>query len=317
MFEATRPRLTGLAYRLLGSISDAQDAVQDTYVKWVTYRGPMPETPAAWLSRVCTNTCLDRLKAADRKRIDYVGPWIPDQIQTEFDTGPEDAAEIASSLTTAFLMVLDRLTPRERAAFLLHDIFDMSYDETADVLGLGVANCRQLAARARSHVTQDKARHVPATDNQTALLGAFQLAVETGETAQLGALLRADTDLRADSGGKVAAIRRVITGDARICAFVSTVLTPAWAGKDITPVPINGTLGLMVRDDGRVHAAVSFGWGQDRAVRQIYVQRHPDKLALLTATTGLADAGGALLMRSKLGLGTGSNGKENGPSHSG
>ncbi|MGP5069716.1 MULTISPECIES: sigma-70 family RNA polymerase sigma factor [Psychrobacter] len=154
-FEAARSRLIGLAYRLLGSISDAQDAVQDTYIKWVLHEDNV-DIPIAWLTRVCTNHCLDQLQSAHHKRVDYVGQWLPEPIQIEFEDTIEKQIEMASSLTTAFLLLLERLTPKERAAYILHDIFSMSFDEVAAILELQPANCRKLATRAREHVIKNK-----------------------------------------------------------------------------------------------------------------------------------------------------------------
>ncbi len=296
IFEAVRPRLMGLAYRMLGSVSDAQDAVQDTYLKWATYEGPKLHSPAAWLSRVCTNLCLDRLKSAHRVRVDYVGPWIPDQIQTDFDAGPEDRAEIASSLTTAFLLLMERLRPKERAAYLLHDIFGMSFDQVAIALDLQPANCRQLAKRARHFVTQESVRHVPDEPRQSELLAAFQSALETGNTEGLAIALHADATMRADSGGKTLALRDVIESVPDICAFISGVLSPAWTGMRLSVRTINGQLGFVVEDGARLHASVSFSYDPDESLRHIFILRHPDKLSRLSETRGIPASSGALFL---------------------
>ncbi|WP_206540292.1 RNA polymerase sigma factor SigJ [Leisingera sp. ANG-M1] len=294
-FEAARPHLTGLAYRLLGSVSDAQDAVQDTFLKWMTYPEPV-ESPPAWFTRVCTNRCLDMLKSARHQRVDYIGPWIPDQLQTEFEPGAEQQLELSSSLTTAFLLLLERLTPKERAAYLLHDIFAMPFQEIAEVLDLKPANCRKLAARARSLVTQSTVRHAPSQARQAELLNAFETALQTGDTADLGALLRADADLRADSGGRVQAVRDVLTGQNAICAFVKTVLIHAWAGMRITRQSVNGSLALILHEGAALHATVSFGCDAQGNIAQIYILRHPDKLRQLGATkTSLSQSGGMQL----------------------
>lgn len=294
IFEAVRPRLMGLAYRMLGSISDAQDAVQDAYVKWATYDGPDIQSPAAWLSRVCTNGCLDRLKSAQRTRVDYVGPWIPDQIQTDYDPGPEERIELASSLTTAFLLLLERLTPKERAAYLLHDIFGMSFDEVAAVLELQPANCRKLAARARQFVAQGNVRHVPDEAHQSELLAAFHAALKTGNTDTLAQALHADASLRADSGGKAVAVRHVIEGRRYICHFVSTVLSPAWSDMRLSVRPINGMQGLLIEDGDSLYASVSFAYNSDGHVRDIFILRHPDKLNRLRGTRSRSTRAGGL-----------------------
>ena len=268
--------------------------MQDTHIKWATYEGPVIETPAAWLSRVCTNGCLDRLKAAHGQRVDYVGPWIPDQIQTDYDAGPEERAEIASSLTTAFLLLLERLTPKERAAYLLHDIFGMSFEDVASVLDLQPANCRKLAARARGFVEAGNVRHVPDEARQSELLLAFQSALRTGDASGLAHVLRADADLRADSGGKVVAVRHAIEGPHHICRFISDVLSPAWNEMALSVRTVNGLLGLVVENDSGLHASVSFSYEPDGRVRHVFVMRHPDKLNLLTETSSTSAKAGAL-----------------------
>ncbi|WP_425038577.1 RNA polymerase sigma factor SigJ [Primorskyibacter sp. S187A] len=294
IFEEQRPRLTGIAYRMLGSVSDAQDVVQDTYLRWVTYDGPAIDAPAAWLSRVCTNRCLDRLKSAHKTRVDYVGPWIPDQIQTEYVASAEEQVEIASSLTTAFLLLLERLTPKERAAYLLHDIFGMPFDEVAASLDLNTANCRKLAARARRFVTQSHVRHIPNEQRQAELMEAFRSALATGDTGGLVHVLHAETTLRADSDGKAAAIRRVIEGRGDVCRFVAGVLSPAWRGMRLSIKKINGLLGLVVEDGAIPFASVTFAYDAEGCVRDFFILRHPDKLSQLGETLSTAAGGGAL-----------------------
>lgn len=294
VFEAARPQLTGLAYRLLGSISDAQDAVQDTYLKWLTHSGTEIENPPAWLTRVCTNCCLDRLKSAHVKRVDYVGQWIPEQLQTEFEGNAEESLELNSSLTTAFLLLLERLTPKERAAYLLHDIFGQSFDEIAEALEMQPANCRKLAARARGFVTQNKVRFIPDETRQSQLVAAFQMAIESGDTHTLGRMLRSDSDLRADSGGRVVAVADILEGAAQICDFVSNVLSRAWAPLRITQETINGLSGLVIRNGDAIHATISFAYDQEGLVSNIYIMRNPKKLALTAATKGVVARSGAL-----------------------
>ena len=294
---AARPQLLGIAYRLLGSIADAEDAVQDTGVKWLAHDGAAPDSPAAWLTRVCTNRCLDMLKSSARSRTDYVGPWLPEQLQTTVGDSAEDQLAVASSLTTAFLLLLERLTPKERAAYLLHDIFAMPYDEVAQVLGLAPANCRQLAARGRRFVAQNKVRHIPDRQRQSDLLQAFEMALRTGDTAAFGAMLGDDADLRADSGGKVPAVHHVLIGRREICDFISGILFRAWSTSEMSPQMINGTLGLVIRDADRIHAATSFAIDVDGSVRSVFILRHPDKLSRLASTVGKADPTGELTLQ--------------------
>ncbi|WP_425450384.1 sigma-70 family RNA polymerase sigma factor [Virgifigura deserti] len=142
VFEETRPRLLGLAYRILGSRADTEDAVQDTFLKWRKADRDKIETPAAWLTTICTRRCLDLLRSAHKSRVDYVGAWLPEPIHTPIDDGTENTLSLASSLTTAFLLMLERLTPKEWAAYLLHDIFDVSYAEVAETLDIRESTCR-------------------------------------------------------------------------------------------------------------------------------------------------------------------------------
>ena len=294
VFELSRPRLMGLAYRLLGSVSDAQDIVQDTYLKWISYSGSEIENPVGWLSRVCTNRCLDQLNSARHQRLDYVGSWIPDQIQTEFEASAEEKVEIASSLTTAFLLLLERLTPKERAAYLLHDVFSMPFDEVARVLDMQSVNCRKLATRARAYVAKNNVRHVPEKQHQEKLLEAFQQAIRTGDVDGLGTMLRADSDLRADSGGKVQAVRDVIVGHNAICRFIENILSHAWRDMTIMTQVLNGTLGLVIVDEGKVHAALSFGYDAKGQISQIYIMRHPGKLKQMISAKGILSKSGAI-----------------------
>ncbi|MBS7455575.1 RNA polymerase sigma factor SigJ [Coralloluteibacterium stylophorae] len=278
-FEAVRPRLLGLAYRILGSHADAEDAVQDTFLKWQADEREAVANPAAWLTTVCTRHCLDMLRAGDRARVDYVGPWLPEPVQTAADAG-EDVA-MAASLTTAFLLALQRLTPKERAAYLLYEIFDMPYPDVARTLGLQEPACRQLVARARGHIERGKVRQVTPPDRQRRLLDAFGEAVATGSTSRLARLLAADVRLSADGGGKVSATRRIMRGPAEVLRFVEAGLHVWWAGAAIEEVALNGGRGLLVRDGGGITAAVSFGYDADGRLGDIFVMRNPDKLARL------------------------------------
>lgn len=294
VFEKARPQLMGIAYRLLGTIADAEDAVQDTGLKWLNYSGPPLDEPAAWLVKVCTNRCLDILKSAHRTRLDYVGPWLPDHLHTETEGDAEAALEFSGSLNTAFLLLLDRLTPKERAAYLLHDIFGKPFDEVAGILGLSAPNCRQLAVRARKFIQKGHARQTLPADKQTELLSVFQQALETGDTRELGLILSADADLRADSGGKVIAVRDVLSGREMLADFISGILHPAWSGSNIEVQSINGSLGLRVTDNGAAIASISFAFDTDGRIEHVFIMRNPDKLVRTFARTGRFGSDGAL-----------------------
>src|SRR5437773_1761997 len=199
VFEDARPRLLGLAYRILGSRADAEDAVQDCFFKWRDADRAQIQTPLAWLSSVCTRRCLDLLRVGDRARVNYVGPWLPEPIHPATPPALDD--KLATSLTTAFLLLLERLTPKERAAYLLHEIFDQPYAEIAAMLEMDEAACRKLVSRARQNIDHDRVRHVTPKETQDDLLHAFQWAVMSGSTNQLAALLSSDIRLTTDTGG--------------------------------------------------------------------------------------------------------------------
>ncbi|WP_170378817.1 sigma-70 family RNA polymerase sigma factor [Ruegeria atlantica] len=296
-FEKARPQLMGIAYRLLGVVAEAEDAVQDTAYKWFSATGPLPDKPVAWLTTVCTNRCLDILKSARRRRTDYVGPWLPEQFESESTLDVESQLEIASSLSTAFLLLLERLTPRERAAYLLHDIFGMAHQDIGQTLGLSTENSRKLASRARRMVSQENVRFVPSAERQKELLEKFRVAIQTGDTHELVKSLSQDVDLRADSGGKVTAITHILEGVEAVLNFFSEVLSPAWNSLQFEMRTVNGCPGLLIWEDDVLHALVSFSVDADQTIRSIFIQRHPEKLELLLEKKGRPQVDGSLFLQ--------------------
>lgn len=283
-FEEASPMLLGLAYRILGSRADAEDAVQDTFLRWQRADKAMIENSAAWLRTICTRRCIDLLRSAHRARVDYVGAWLPEPIQTTAGDDAGNALALASSLTTAFLLLLERLTPKERAAYLLHEIFDVPYPEIAAALDIQESACRKLVSRARAHVEQAKVRHTTPFDRQDELLAAFEAAVASGATDQLATLLADDIALSADSGGKVPAIDRVLHGRAEVLDFVAQSLRQYWGGYRWVAAPINGGRGVILEKDGVAAASVSFAYDEAGRATNIYIMRNPDKLARLSRT---------------------------------
>ena len=282
-FEESRPRLLGLAYRILGSVADAEDAVQDTYVKWAAADPRRIDNAQAWLTTVCTRRCLDLLRAAHRSRVDYVGAWLPEPVQTAMPPESEGEGALAGSLTTAFLLMLERLTPKERAAYLLREIFDMPYAQVAATLDVGEAACRKLVSRARAHVGRTEIRHVAPPDQQGRLLAAFRSAVTSGNTGPLAALLSGEVRLRTDGGGRVPALLEILEGKAPVMAFLSDRLSQYWTDFGWRPADINGAGGFVLEQDGATVAAVSFGYDVAGLATDIFIMRNPDKLARLVA----------------------------------
>jgi RNA polymerase sigma factor (sigma-70 family) len=283
VFAERRPMLLGLAYRMLGSRADAEDAVQDTFLKWSNADRSGIDNPAAWLTTACTRRCIDLLRSAHKTRVDYVGAWLPEPIHVPSTDMSDETPALASSLTTAFLLMLERLTPKERAAYLLHEIFEQSYPEIAQALGLQEPAVRQHVSRARRNIEHAKVRHVTPADQQERLLAAFQDAVTSGSTGTLATLLSDEIALAADGGGRVAAIREVLHGPAAVLAFVDK-LHRWWDGLRWTAVEINGTRGAVITRDGATIASVSFALDEAGRATGIYIMRNPDKLSGLAAS---------------------------------
>lgn len=279
LFETRRPFLTGLAYRILGSLAEAEDAVQDTWLKWRGAERGAISNPAGWLTAACTRRCIDMLRSARRARVDYVGAWLPEPIQTMTDETPESAAELSSSLSLAFLLVLERLAPKERAAYLLREIFDQPYEDVAGALGVQEAACRKLVSRARSRIGRAEPGSVVPKDRQEKLLAAFQTAITTGTTAQLAALMTEDIELRADGGGKALALLHPLAGKADVLGFLGETLHQHWQGYTWQPVDINGTRGALVFDGAQIVASICLACDVEGRLTGIYIMRNPDKLA--------------------------------------
>jgi len=278
IFEQARPRLLGLAYRILGSRADAEDAVQDAFIKWQGADRDAIDNPDGWLTTVCARRCIDMLQAAHRTRVDYVGTWLPEPVFTV--TADDDALELSSSLSTAFLLMLERLTPKERAAYLLHDILDMPYDDGAKTLDLAEPACRKLISRARQNIDRDKVRHVTPLALQEKLLAAFQDAASGGDMNRFAALLSDDIELSVDSGGKVPAIARTLHGKADILEFLENAQR-WWYSYRWVEMDLNGGRGVVLIGDGEPITAMSFAYDEEGRATNIYVMRNPDKLARL------------------------------------
>jgi RNA polymerase sigma-70 factor (ECF subfamily) len=280
VFETQRSLLMGLAYRILGSRADAEDAVQDTFLKWREADHGAIANAGSWLTTACTRRCIDLLRSAHRSRVDYVGSWLPEPIHTAVDDMQAEHASLASSLSTAFLLMLERLTPKERAAYLLHEIFDRPYPEIAQILEIQEAACRKLVSRARDNIEQAHVRHVTPRPQQEQLLAAFESAVLSGDTRGLAGLLADDIALRADGGGKATAVRETLHGRPRVLDFL-TVMQRYWSDLRWVFMEINGSRGLALEQDGEAVASVSFAYDEEGRVSEIFIMRNPDKLGRL------------------------------------
>ncbi|MEM8744071.1 MAG: RNA polymerase sigma factor SigJ [Pseudomonadota bacterium] len=277
-FDKARPRLWGLAYRMLGSAADADDAVQDTWLRWQTAAHAEIRSPEAWLTSVCSRLCIDMLRAAHRSRVDYVGPWLPEPLLGETAADPQDAAELASSLSMAFLLLLERLSPAERAAYLLYDVFDHGYEDIAAVLDRKPEACRQLVSRARKHLRDGKARFSESSDGQNRLLDEFLSALRSGETDRLASLLAEDAELWTDGGGKVLAQTQVIHGKAEIARILVMIWDAAWHALEFSEETVNGRPGLVLREGEETVGVLSLSEAPDEKISGVFVVRNPDKL---------------------------------------
>lgn len=287
-FEPHRRRLLGLAYRMLGSIAEAEDAVQEAYLRWHDTDREHVDEPRAFLMTTTTRICLDVLKSARVRREEYVGPWLPDPVIDTSSLAPDAQTELAEDLSVALLLALDRLSPAERAAFLLHDVFDYSFAQVAEALGKNAAACRQLAARARTHV-RDHRPGVPgrASDRDvpkhTQLLSAFITATRTGDLVALTSMLAADAKVVTDGGGKVPAALNVIEGADRAAAFLVGATRKGWRDEySLRFDTINGLPGVVITAPGGAVQTNAFEIDGD-VITAIYVVRNPDKLKHLTS----------------------------------
>ena len=290
-FEPHRRRLLGLAYRMLGSLAEAEDAVQDAYLRWHAVDRDHVTDPRAFLTTATTRICLDVQRSARARREEYVGPWLPEPVVDTKALAPDAQTELAEDLSIALLLALDRLSPLERAAFLLHDVFDCSFSEVARALDRSEAACRQLASRARTHVREARPRDesvardraADATTRHEELVVAFVDAARSGDLDALMSMLAKDARLVADGGGKVQAALNVIDGANRIARFIIGVRAKGFSeGTTLRFGLVNGLPGLIAYStDGSVET-VAFEIEDDR-IRTIYSVRNPDKLKHLTS----------------------------------
>lgn len=269
-FDPLRPKLIRVAYRMLGSVADAEDAVQEAFVRWMGADRAAVREPEAFLRRIVTRLCLDQLKSARRQRETYIGPWLPDPVVEE---APEE------DVTLPLMLALERLSPLERAAFLLHDVFGVAFDEIAGTLDRDAAACRQLAARARAHVREARPRFRVEQQRGLELAEAFFNASRTGDMTALGAMLAADVSVHSDGGGKRAAAIQAVLGFKHVMKLHKSlaVLFRKYGSRLVRTGFVNGLPGFVTMEaDGEIQTtALEIEEGR---VAAIYITRNPDKL---------------------------------------
>lgn len=284
-FQNYRPLLFAIAYRMLGSASDAEDVLQDAYIRWTTAAATPLQSPKAFLSTIVSRLCLDRLKSARAVREHYFGTWLPEPVLTiDGDTEMFQSLEQRESLSFAFLVLLESLTPQERAVFLLHEVFEYEYSEIAEMLQLSQPNCRQLFHRAKQRIAERRPRYTPTIEQQQLLLERFSAATGHGDIQALTALLAEDVLYQADGGGKVPSAARPVAGREAVIKLHLGVMRNVLGAEaerwSITVAPINGNLAFLAwLDQTLTTVMIPVITGQE--ITSILVVRNPDKLHYL------------------------------------
>jgi RNA polymerase sigma-70 factor (ECF subfamily) len=277
-FQQHRPRLFGIAYRMLGSRTDTEDILQDAYLRW--HRGASEElrSPEAWLVTTVTRLCIDRLRAARTERAHYVGPWLPEPLIGETAPAADARAELSSSLSIAFLVVLEQLEPDERAAFLLHEVFDTGYAEIAEILGKSHAACRQIVSRARKRVRGRRPRAQVSDAARRSVLERFANAIHMQDKAALLELVAEKASWTSDGGGRTRAALKVICGRERVVRFVLAVLGRHTDRFAFEMTSVNGEPALAIRAEGNLFSVITVRTDGLR-ILDVYTVLNPNKLA--------------------------------------
>jgi len=276
-FASLRPRLFSIAYRMLGTRADAEDVLQDAWLRWHGADQAQLQSAEAWLVTVTTRLSIDRLRARKTEREAYIGWWLPEPLVELDERTPESAAELASDVSVAFMWVLERLSPEERAAFLLRQVFDHDYKDIADMLGKSEASCRQLVHRAQGRVQQEQPRFDVPRDTHRELLATFMQAASSGDRAAMKALMSDQVQLVADGGGKVTAFLHIVRGAGRVSGVFWSLRNQFPDKVSYRTATINGEPGLLRYVDGKIESAQSFIVDDGRIVA-VFVMRNPDKL---------------------------------------
>jgi RNA polymerase sigma-70 factor (TIGR02957 family) len=283
VFEASRRKLQGIAYRMLGSVHDAEEVVQDAWLRWREVEDHSElVSPEAWLVTTASRLALDRLRAAKVRREHYPGLWLPEPLPGDSPPSPEDLVGRADDISMAFLVLLERLAPEARAAFLMREVFDADYAEVAQVIGKSEAACRQLVHRAREQLREGRPRRRVPREVHHELLGRFATAAVQGDFGALKALLDRDAELIGDGGGKVPSFGRPLVGAQRIAQLYYATHRRSGDDMRIELAVVNGEWALLRFMNGLLESAQSIQTDGER-ILCIHVQRNPDKLALLAA----------------------------------
>lgn len=286
-FQSARPRLFGIAYRMLGSAAEAEDLVQDVWVRWQTTDRSVVHNPLAFLVTTTTRLAINVLQSARARRETYVGPWLPEPVDTSADPGL--GAERAEALTFAVLLMLEKLSAAERAAYVLREAFNYPHREIAHVLRIEEAHARQLVTRARAHITSERRAPVDAAQ-QRRLLKAFVAAAKMGDVARLESLFASDVVSTSDGGGLVRAARVPVIGRERVARFIAAVSGHFWRDVAVECITANGQLCALIRRHTAVVALVTVD-GSPQGIARVMWMMRPSKLAALGSRPGRTAAG--------------------------
>lgn len=276
-FERERGRLFGVAYRMLSSVSEAEDVLQDAWLRWQAVDPATVENPSAFLMRTVTRLCIDTLGAARNRLTDYVGPWLPEPLIQDTSESPEALRELADDLSTAFLLLLERLNPVERAVFLLRESFDFSHREIAETIGKTEENCRQIDRRARQKLSGVPRPRPADPEEHDRLLYGFLQASREGDMQGMLNLLARDVVCTSDGGGKAHAAKVPLVGAERVAKFLSGLQAKAQVPFEVRTARINGRTGFITYVEGQI-ANVGTMRIEDGLIREIFIQVNPDKL---------------------------------------
>jgi RNA polymerase sigma-70 factor (ECF subfamily) len=286
-FNQHRPLLFAIAYRMLGTATDAEDMVQETFLRWQQTTIDTVKSAKSYLTTIMTRLCIDYLRSARVQREQYIGTWLPEPMLTQTSTTPAEIIELADSLSLAFLTVLERLSPIERAVFLLRDVFEYDYDEISQMVGKSPTNCRQILRRAKQHLTTERPRFPASPQQQEQITAQFLEASTQGNLPDLLLLLAQDVTYHSDGGGQVSAVLKPLHGSRKVARFLWAIHQKWLCHATSRLTEINGQPGIIYVMDGTVYSAIAFEIVDGR-IQSIYNVRNPDKLRQIGKELSLA-----------------------------
>lgn len=276
-FDQYRPLLFSIAYRMLGTVMEAEDILQEAFLRWQQVPQDEVEMPKSYLASIVTRLSIDHLRSAQYRREEYIGPWLPEPLVTDSSTNPDQMVALSESLSTAFLVLLESLKPVERAVFLLREIFDYDYSTISQIVGKSEVNCRQIVSRARKHIAEERPRFEVSPAQQSRVVEQFLQSANTGDVEGLLEVLDQDVTWFSDGGGAPGIAQKPIRGIENVIRFISNLARQAPENMTVRLAELNGRPGIILDVDGRPFTAFSFGFAGDR-IKTIYAVITPQKL---------------------------------------